>query len=269
LEIKEFISSGILEAYVLGNATPDEIKLVREMELLYPEVKEEIDSIEATLMSYSEDLTQPPSRNSENKFREAIFNTKSNQIEKVVNVNENSRKQIVFLRYAVAACIAALIISGTFNFYLNSKINRTETEIAGIRNENNELSEQLDDLQTTIFEKNNELAMIMKPGSKMISLKGMQSSPSSHAMIVWNQEEKMVLLNSVSLPAPPEGMQYQLWAIMDGKTVNAGVFDIREGESIMLKMQDMPPAQAFAVTLEKMGGSETPNMNAMYLKGDV
>jgi anti-sigma-K factor RskA len=270
LDIKEFISSGILEAYVSGIATPEEIKQVREMEELYPEIKNEIDAIESFLVSYSETLTKLPSAETKNKIQNRLFKSGNNNEAKVIGLKaeDGSRRNSVF-RFVAAACIAALMISTTFNFILSNKFNKIQDELTKIRNENNELAEQMDELQTTLFEKNNELAIIMKPGSKIVSLKGMGNSPSSHAMIVWNPKDKMVLLNSISLPAPPEGMQYQLWALMDGKTVNAGVFDLNEGGSVMLKMQDMPPAQAFAVTLEKIGGSKIPNMNAMYLMGNV
>jgi hypothetical protein len=204
-----------------------------------------------------------------NKIGDKIFTASIKEEAKVISFNaEKKIRSGKYLRIMAAASVIALICSTAFNFILSNKVNKAQNELAEIRNENNEMSEQLDELQTTVFEKNKELAMIMQPGTKMVSLKGMELSPSSHAMIVWNPEENMVLINSVSLPEPPPGMQYQLWAMMDGKTVNAGVFDMKEG-SVMLKMQDMPPAQAFAVTLEKMGGSPVPNMSAMYLMGNV
>jgi anti-sigma-K factor RskA len=266
---EEFISSGILETYVLGICSPEEIKKVREMENLFPEIRDEIETIELTLMQYSAASVNAPSHELKNKIQDRIFDSQRQTDAKMVRfIGENVAKPNRLLRFAAAALIISLICSITFNFILTNKNRKTQEELSGIRNKNNEMAETMEELQTTVFEKNNELAMIMKPGSKMITLKGMENSPSSHAMIVWNPEDKMVMLNSVSLPPPPEGMQYQLWALMDGKTMNAGVFDLKDG-SVMLKMQEMPPVQTFAVTLEKMGGSSTPTMNAMYLRGNV
>jgi hypothetical protein len=269
LKLEELISSGILESYVLGTAKPEEIKIIREMESLYPEIRDEIVLIESSLIYYSEAQTNSPSHYLKNKIQDKIADVSDKAEAKVISFKTESKsRQNKYLQIMAAASVIALICSSAFNFILTDKINKAQNELAVIRNSNNELAEQMDDLQTTVFEKNKELAMIMQPGTKMISLKGMELSPFSHAMIVWNPDEKMVLINSVSLPEPPPGMQYQLWAMVNGKTMNAGVFNISDG-SVMLKMQDMPPAQAFAVTLEKMGGSPVPNMNAMYLIGNV
>ena len=71
-----------------------------------------------------------------------------------------------------------------------------------------------------------------------------------------------------SLPAPSEEQQYQLWAIVDGQPVDAGVFDIEKG-NILQQLKTISNAQAFAVTLEKKGGSPTPTLAALFLIGNV
>ena len=67
---------------------------------------------------------------------------------------------------------------------------------------------------------------------------------------------------------PAKDKQYQLWAIIDGKPIDAGMMDI-EAPGAIHKMKSITGAQAFAVTLEKKGGSANPTMNAMYLMGNV
>jgi anti-sigma-K factor RskA len=64
-------------------------------------------------------------------------------------------------------------------------------------------------------------------------------------------------------------MQYQLWAWVDGKPTDAGTFDMNEQGTHFMKLKTVPRAEAFAVTLEKKGGSETPDMNAVYVMGKV
>lgn len=46
MEKKHLLSSGLLELYVLGDTDPQETSLVEEMLLLYPEIQEELNSIE-------------------------------------------------------------------------------------------------------------------------------------------------------------------------------------------------------------------------------
>jgi len=56
--------------------------------------------------------------------------------------------------------------------------------------------------------------------------------------------------------------------MVDGKPTDAGIFEMDKGIAFM-KLKTIPRAQAFAITLEKRGGSETPDMNALYVMGKV
>ena len=99
-------------------------------------------------------------------------------------------------------------------------------------------------------------------------MKGTPLSAESSVFIHWNKKNSEVFVDVASLPAAPEGMQYQLWAIVDGKPMDMGVFDVtKEGD--IQKMNSIAKASAFAVTLEKKGGSPTPSLEKMYVMGAV
>jgi len=277
LDLQEFISSGILEAYVLGTATADEAEQVREMEQLHPEVAREIESIEAALVELAECETKAPSAALKNKIEQQLFSrpvaqtrdNTNNGAANVVSMNTPAGSRSSFLRYAVAASVALLIGSAILNYVLYDKLKNVQSDLAELQSEHSTLASQMDVQRTAFEQKDKELAMLMQPGVKMVTLKGMDLSPSSSAMVIWNTSDKSVYIDKAALPMPPQGKQYQLWALVDGKPVDAGVFTMQDGNFLMQKMKDMPNAQAFAVTLEKMGGSEVPTMEAMYLIGNV
>lgn len=76
-----------------------------------------------------------------------------------------------------------------------------------------------------------------------------------------------MLLTSAQLPQAPEGFQYQLWAIVDGAPVDAGLL---EGLEDWQNMKDISgEAVAFAITLEPEGGSASPTMEEMVVIGNV
>jgi anti-sigma-K factor RskA len=276
LELKEFISSGVLESYVLGTATAEEISRVREMAKLHPEVNAELEQIEASLMEYAESGTSAPSYTLKNKITSALFEEPASRVRKPTLVNINGSSSSSFMRYAVAASVGLLIGLSVFTYSLYEKLTKAQLVLSVSQQENDILADELNkkerELDAQITELNDkkiELAMMMKPGSKMIMLKGMDLAPEATAMILWNTKDKEVYINNATLPMPPEGKQYQLWAIVNGKPVDAGVFMVSEGKFTMQKMKDMSNAQAFAVTLENAGGSEKPTMEAMYLMGNV
>jgi anti-sigma-K factor RskA len=107
------------------------------------------------------------------------------------------------------------------------------------------------------------MTVIKMPGTNV------PTSPDSNsvATVYWNTKSKDVYLLVNNLPQPASDQQYQLWAIVDGQPVDAGVFDVQNASGL-LRMKNMPRAQVFAVTLEKRGGSTTPQ-GPMYVMGKV
>ena len=103
------------------------------------------------------------------------------------------------------------------------------------------------------------------PNTKFVQLKGLKLSPQAKVMVYWNKATKETFLNIADLPQPPPDKQYQLWAIVKTKPVDAGVFDL-DFQKVQ-RMKDFETAEAFAVTLEDKGGSPTPNLEKMYAMG--
>ena len=114
--------------------------------------------------------------------------------------------------------------------------------------------------------KSNEMKFVMNRSNKIVDLKGMPTAPDYSAVVYWNPNSKQVMLMPENLPKPPLNKQYQLWALKDGKPIDAGVFDMTGDMTNMKKIQD---ADAFAITLEPMGGSVNPTMDAMYVVGKI
>jgi anti-sigma-K factor RskA len=101
-----------------------------------------------------------------------------------------------------------------------------------------------------------------------VTMPGTKSFPSSLATVYWNKSSKQVFLLANNLPQPAAGKQYQLWAIVDGKPVDMGVFDSNTGTADLLqKMKSVDNAEMFAITLENKGGSPVPTMDQMYVAG--
>jgi anti-sigma-K factor RskA len=111
----------------------------------------------------------------------------------------------------------------------------------------------------------NQVYVLNDPMFKVVRLNGLKVSPAAKATACWCPDSKELYFSPESLPAAPAGMEYQLWAIVDGKPVDAGMIKIDSG---MQKMKLIANATAFAVTLEKAGGSPTPKGD-MYVMGNI
>jgi anti-sigma-K factor RskA len=269
LNTKEYISSGIIESYILGLASPEEAGILECVMKNNAEVKAAFEEAQKTL----EDLATAQAVTPPDDLRTKIWNKiqqEQNDEEpspfvsadipaakpqEEIRIQGNNNWKV----YAVAASVLFLI-SVAGNIFWMSDQAKTKQEIARISTEkkNQDLAMQ---------KMNQKMEMISNPDMKMVMLKGVEKHTDSKAMVFWDTKTKEVYLNADSLPKAPEGMQYQLWAIEDGKPVNAGMYT--EDKDSKIALANIPKAQAFAITLEKQGGSPVPTMENMYVMGEI
>jgi len=115
-----------------------------------------------------------------------------------------------------------------------------------------------------------ELSIYRDPSVKFIKLNATPHAPKEASiMVAFNPNKKEVMLDmaKVNMPKTDKAHQYQLWAIVDNKPVDAGMIDMDKAH-VMVKMKNIPRAQLFAITLEQAGGSPTPQ-GPMYVMGKV
>lgn len=258
MDIQEYISSGIIESYVLGLLSDKEMAEVAALALQYPELLTEIELTERTLIKYAAKAPPP-------FIKEKIAAKLELKQIPVISIEQNKIRSI---RWLVAASVILLVGSAIYNIILTDKLKESEAQLSVLSSENEKYVKDFEAQSRSYGEMAQEMAILMNPENKKIMLKGMDLAPTALAAIYWNQNTKDVYINVNSLPMPAEDKQYQLWAIVDGKPVDAGMMDM-EAPGALHKMRSIEGAQAFAVTLEKKGGSPNPTMNAMYLMGNV
>jgi anti-sigma-K factor RskA len=179
-----------------------------------------------------------------------------------------ARQSAGSFRYLMAAVIAFLVLNIIASVFMYYKWQGTERQLASLVEENKNMRNEYEKVKQTLDKKSNDMHMVINRLNKVVNLNGMEASPGSMATVYWNPESKKVMLNVEKLPKPPENMQFQLWALKDGKPIDAGVFDMTDDP---MHMMDTPieSADAFAVTLEKMGGSPEPTLSRLYVMGKL
>lgn len=262
---KEIIESGLLEAYVLGNATADEVAQVNRFCQQYPELIAEIEAIERTLMDHAASQVDEVPAGLKNRIEAQLNLPKSPEAPKVLPLKKD--KRIRLYRFGLAASLLLFVSSLVYNVRLQTKVDNLNMEIAALSSSQSYMAQEMQIQKASYDRMETELAIAGNPKMKKVALNGMNSLANHMAVIHWNTETKEVYFNA-GVMAAPQGKQYQLWAIVDGKPVDAGMIDA-DGTDIFQKMKTIPSAQAFAVTIEKVGGSETPSLETMCLLGNV
>lgn len=272
-EHSEYIETGILELYVLGQLSASEMLEVEQRLAASPEIRRELEAIEIALERYAlENAVEP---------REDLFTAIETQLDPVqqttfsiqppppVVVRQQSSK---FLQYALAACVGLLVVSGIALINAHSQLNQAEQQIIALRTEKDRYASSMNVMKQTNSELQTVANMVDDPNWATVQLAGTERAPASKMMVYWNKKSQHVMLDNsrMKLPEYDKSHQYQLWAIVGGKPVDLGVFDVQaDSTHLLLKMKEVGKAEAFAVTLEKRGGSVNPTMENMVVFAGV
>jgi anti-sigma-K factor RskA len=265
LDLKAYISSGILESYALGATNQQETAEVEANLAAYPELKLELTQIQEALENYALEYEQTPPAALKQKTINAIFNVEKEKPRVNFEVNRNEELPVNSFNWRAAASWALLALSVGANFYFFNQWQSTEGKLTIAQAQNTQMA-QNEVIQKANFE--NKLAVVENSQFKHILLKGSEAAPNAKASIYFNATSQEVYLTSMNMPELPAGKQYQLWAIIDGKPVDAGM--ISNSDSIG-KMKLSPNAAAFAISIENIGGSTTEAgpKGAVYAVGAV
>jgi anti-sigma-K factor RskA len=261
VNIREYISSGIVQSYVLGLADNAERSEFEMLCAQYPELVAEREAFEEALENFVIQNAVVPPRQVKDRFLEAIHHPSINQ-SKVIKMEQHSNapaRKGNGLRFLAAASVVLLIGAGFFAYQLYNKTNE-------LKDANKDLQARLDSADNTLNKIIDEQKLIKNPNVTVVNMVGSNAAPQSSANIFWDSTSSSVYLMVKNMPKLPSDQQYQLWALIDGKPKDLGVFDSLEN-NVILKMNNTQKAQAFAITIEKKGGNPSPTLEKMQSSG--
>ncbi|MDR2273689.1 MAG: anti-sigma factor [Sphingobacterium sp.] len=280
MDIKAYISSGIIESYVMGLASEEEVSILNCIRKNNAEVEQAIAEAEKTLEGLvdSQAMAMPLS------LKEDIWN-RLNAENLITSVGQSEGEETSSVRLdnptelVSQAPADTAFVSGKPYFWVIAASILLVLSVGGnfllyqLNNESNEKLEQakvsLGKQQTSLAALQDKWKLVQNPTMKTIPLKGVENKPDIHALVFWDQTSKAVYLSLEHMPSAPKGKQYQLWAMVDGLPVNAGVFPLDVKLDSTTKMLDIPKAQAFAITLEDEGGKDSPTLSELFVMGSI
>lgn len=281
-EGRAYIETGILEQYVTGQLTAEERLQVEAMAAKDPEVKQEIASIELTLEKYALMAARPVREILKDEILHKIL-TKPLEV-KSKKINQNNEAAIVPLHsnvyeakirklyIALVACVVLLAITIVALLSTRDKLGSAKNEIIALNLAKQKFASEASYLKENNTDLQEKEKIVNDPAWKTVKLAGTKMDPKANMTVYWHPAGQHVMVDNskMQLPANDQEHQYQLWALVNGKPVDLGVFDVKaDSTHILLKMKEIAGAQAFAVTLEKRGGSVGPTMDQMIVMGAV
>jgi len=297
--IQEYIESGILEQYALGELSATEQAAVEAQAAAHPEIQAELQQVQAAFGFYAEAhaLTPPAG------MRERVLGKVMAQIapaapasslraevdtlaaaasrpaapaqpaapaEAVVRPFEPAPAEAPTRSLWAMAASVALLISLAANALLYSRWQETTQDLVALQSEQARFAQTSTVMEKQLGDMRQQNQVLRSDEFRVVALAGTKTAPTARARVMFNAATHKVYVDVKSLPALPAGKQYQLWALDKGKPVDAGVLaaTTATGEDMQL-MKEIASAQAFAMTVEPVGGSANPTLSTMTVMGAI
>ena len=245
MDIQDYISSGKLELFVLGDLNETEQQEVLAMAKKYPEIEQEIIAIEEAMLAIDEVSGISPSSGIKNKIFETLeaenkkhsaTDIPAKPLQNEVRIEKEVPHSNPWKTFAVAASVVALVSVSVAIYYAN-QYSDAEERLAISLQQNGVLAEEVN--------------------ANQVKLKSLDTGM-----------EKFITGNFEKIPMKGEGFPMQLWAIGEEGPIGIGL--VNPGRRIDLQtMNTASGAQAFAITIEPKGGSESPTLEKLVVLGEV
>jgi len=271
MNVTEYIASGILESYVLGAVSDQERREVECLSSIYPEIWQELDHLSTALEQYAQAYSvEPPASVKENLLKQLDFEKPvAPAVVRPLPVDPWKNGSPTFrTTWLVAASVGILVLG--FAFFLVSQLRTNQQTVASLRTANDSLKSEVQQLHTQQSLAEQSLALLSKPGMRTIELLGNDKAPSGRMLVFWNAKTREVAVEVRSLPPLRPDQQYQLWSLAGGQPIDAGVFEAGSTNLAIQRLnRTIDRADAFAVTVEKRGGSPTPTLSTLLAMSPV
>ena len=265
MDIKEYISSGILELYVYGALTEAESREVSQVLKKHPEVRKEVEEIELALQKLS--VATAPSYNAE-----AILNSIKRKLEtkgdrSVISIEP--KKETNWVPYIGWAATIVLLIG---LFFVFEDKNDLREQLSAEKARNAMMEQQIANAREDAEKTEELLAVLRDKNVSKVPLQGQNVAPGAYAAVYWNKEENKAFIDAKELPEPPRGKVYQVWSLELEPLTPTSIGLLAEfsmDENKIFALENANQSQAFGITLEPEGGSESPTMDQLYVLGVV
>lgn len=260
MDKKNYIESGILELYVYGALSEEESAEVTKFLKQYPEIEKEVEEIEAALMDLSAAVAP--------KNPQFLINTITQKLEER-NAQAPLRKRTNVPAYIGWAASILLLVGLFFMFNKNRELRES---LQAAQAEKAQIESQIADAREATEKAEELLAVILDRNIIRVPLKGQEVAPDAYATVFWDETRDTAYIDAKNLPAPPQGMVYQVWSLKLSPLTPSSIGlldDFEEDDNKIFELPNPNTSEAFGITLEPEGGSESPTMEQLYTLGIV
>lgn len=233
------MDSDLLENYLMGSASNEEILQAEKYIAMFPEVRKTYNELQENLETYAKLHAVSAPAGLKDKI--------------LCQIRKENKGGSKFMRFAMAASFAILVSSGASYFFWDQN-QSLQKENALVNNKiddlHEEMREQLEDVR-------NQFIVLQNPETKQYKVTGNKKAQELKVVAYVNPVKKLSYLNVSKLPHLPENQCYQMWAEVNGEMLNLGI--IKEADKKLLALPYSDNTVGY-ITIEPKGGNNSPTV---------
>ena len=264
MDTQEYISSGILELYVYGALTEAESYEVSQALKEHPEIRKEVEEIELALQR----LSSAAAPYNPEALLASIKQKLTDKGERGV-IKMETKSTTPWVSY-IGWAASILLLAGLFFLFEDNNDLREQLNSEQVRSA--QMEQQIADAREDANKSEELLAVLRDKNISKVQLQGQAGFPEAYAAIYWNKQENKAYIDAKELPKPPRGKVYQVWSLKLNPLTptSIGLLDqYEQDDNMIFELANANESQAFGITLEPEGGSESPTMEQLYVLGAV
>lgn len=297
MDPKTFIESGVIERYALGQATCFEAREVEFMAEEHPGVRKALEDALVGVEALGRASAVPLSTASRSRSLAAVLERIDGTQEAgspVHSIAPRSKAdapsqragsdasgkgatQVRRLQTWTGIAAALVLLAGAAALYLSNQNRSLLRQQAIAQTELDRLDREADAAKAELDRTRDDMALLRDAATQRIALMPVGADQSARVDVYYNPESQQAYFDVLALSELPSDRQYQLWAIVNGVPQDMGVLpvsaDAAFGEDLDGAIPDLQAfpfveaPQAFAITIEPLGGSKVPTLDQMVVMG--
>lgn len=249
-KITTFLSSGLLEKYLLGETSSGETEMVETYIAKHPEVAQAYNTLQNNLEVIAKYHAVEAPKTVLHNVLDALDDT---PVRTLTTKSRSVRVSKKWFKYAIAASFAAVAFA-TLSVMLYQ-------QNQALKHENQTVVDEIFDLRNDIDNNNNKLDDLMRqfmklnnPDTEKYVLRGNDRAKNLKTVAYINAKDKTSMIDVISLPKLPEHQTYQIWAEVQDRMVNLGILD--EADRKLKNIPYMEDALGLTITIEDKANTD-------------